>query len=112
MSRKDVLMLLEMLFAAYPYVKISNPERTAKVWEEVLKDYDEKEISLSAKFHIENNKFFPTPAELIEHLPRVRIIYSEPKSETMINAGGVEKGDDPVLKVALSLFSDNNNKEV
>lgn len=112
MNRKDVLTLLEMLFAAYPNTRIGDPDRTAKVWEEALKDYDVKEINLSAKYHITYNKFFPTPAELIEHLPRVRIIYGEPKSETMINAGGVEKEDDPVLKVALSLFSDNNNKEV
>lgn len=77
MSRKDVLKLLEMLCAAYPNTKIVNPYMTAKVWEEALKDYDAKEIRLAARYHISDKKFFPTPSELINLLPRVRIVYSE-----------------------------------
>lgn len=81
MSRKDVLKLLEMLCAAYPHTKIASPYLTAKVWEEALKSYDAKEIRLAARYHISNNKFFPTPSELINLLTRVRIIYCDELSK-------------------------------
>ena len=76
MNRKEVLKLLEMLYAVYPNTRIASPYLTAKAWEEACKNHNAKEIYLCAKFHVEENKFFPTPAELFKLLPRIRIIYS------------------------------------
>ena len=76
MNRKEVLRLLEMLYAAYPNTRITSPYLTAKVWEKALKDQDAKVINLCGKYYIECCKFFPTPAEILHLVPRIGSLYS------------------------------------
>lgn len=126
MSRKEVLRLLEMLYAAYPNTRIASPCLTANVWEEALKHYDAKEIYLCAKYHIENNKFFPSPSEIINIIPRVLMICSsdleknEHENDCEVDEflanylrlaeanGEADDEDDSDIDTDEDLFSDNN----
>lgn len=97
MSRKEVLRLLEMLYAAYPNTRIVSPYLTANAWEKALKKQDAKVINLCARYYIENGRFFPTPAEIIHLVPRIESLYSFYENYYRENDSGVDSEVDEYL---------------
>ena len=78
MTREDAIKILSMVRANYPIVKISDPAAMVSSWEMTLGDYDTDLVVKAVKFHMMTSKFFPTPADIIEHMTRADLIYKEP----------------------------------
>ena len=100
MNRDQITDLLEMVSTAYPNAKIKDPARMVSVWEMTFGEYDAETIYKAARLHMKENKYFPTPADIIEKIARADLLYSEapqarieaPTSsyvEDMINIDGV-----------------------
>lgn len=77
MTRKEIVQLLKILADNYTNNRISDPEGTVKVWELSLGSFPAEQIYKAARLHMAKSPFFPTPAELIEKIPRAEIIYTQ-----------------------------------
>ena len=74
MTREEVIKLLAVL-SDYYNVKIQNPAGKATAWEMVLGDQEAESIYKAARLHMETNKYFPSPADLIKIKPRAEIVF-------------------------------------
>lgn len=78
MTREETVKLLAMLRASYPNTKITDAQSTLSAWEMVLGEYSAEKVYKAARLHLEVNKFFPTPADIIEHMTRAEVLYQTP----------------------------------
>lgn len=84
MDKKDMAKVLAILQTNYQK-KIENTEATVGVWMMSLGEFSAEAVLNSAKLHMANSKFFPTPAEIRENIVRHKIILAEktvPKLES------------------------------
>ena len=84
MDKKDMAKVLAILQTNYQK-KIENTEATVGVWMMSLGEFSAEAVLNSAKLHMANSKFFPTPAEIRENIVRHKIILTErtvPKLES------------------------------
>lgn len=75
MTRKEMIDLLEIISAAYPYVKISDPASMVSAWLLVFGDQDAGAVYKAARLHIETSHFFPTPADINNLMVKAGSIY-------------------------------------
>lgn len=64
MTRAETLDLLEVLAAAYPYARITNPCRMADAWMLAFAEEDASDIYKAARHHMMISPFFPTIADI------------------------------------------------
>lgn len=86
MNKKDIAKLLAILRANYPYTKIDNPEAMMCAWDMCLSEYSSVSVFNAVKLHMKTSKFFPTPADIIEKIPRADLIYSPAAQPKAIEA--------------------------
>lgn len=77
MTREETADLLEFLIGAYPNTKIQDAELTLNSWLLELGSFSAEAVYKSARFHIHNSKFFPTPSEIIRGITRAQMVYNE-----------------------------------
>lgn len=73
MDKKDMAKVLAILQTNYQK-KIENTEATVGVWMMSLGEFSAEAVLNSAKLHMANSKFFPTPAEIRENIVRHKIV--------------------------------------
>lgn len=81
MTRKEIVDLLKIVFAAYPHTKIADPNAMVSTWEMMFGEYSAESVYKAARLHMENSKFFPTVADIKENLKKAEMIYSSPALE-------------------------------
>lgn len=74
MTREDIIKLLAVLSDNYN-VKIANPSGKATAWEMVLGGRNTDSVYKAARMHMETNRYFPSPADLIKLIPRAEAAY-------------------------------------
>lgn len=79
MSREEVIKLLGILYSAYPYIKdkVNDPEMMVNTWEMCLGDYSAESVYKAARYHMETNRFFPTPADIRSNIIRAELVYRD-----------------------------------
>ena len=96
MTRKEIINLLEVISAAYPYIKISDPASMVSAWLLVFGDQDAGAVYKAARLHIETSPFFPTPADINNLMVKAEAIYGskpvkiEPKKVMLTTGGAIE----------------------
>ncbi len=88
MTREEIIKLLAILSDNYN-IKITNPAGKATAWEITLGPYSAESIFKAARLHMETNKYFPSPADLIEKITRSEVVYGD-NSPIAINAPKVK----------------------
>lgn len=82
MTRVEIIKLLKALRAAYPNVKIVDPEGTVDAWELAFGADNAESIYKAARWHMNNNKFFPTIADIRASINRGDLSYgSQPRTQ-------------------------------
>lgn len=72
--RKIVTEVIMTIKSAYPnYKPDGGPDVVLKIWETVLRDYSDDEINAALFKCVQNCKFVPTPADLVEYINLCRI---------------------------------------
>lgn len=79
MSREEVIKLLGILYSAYPYIKdkVNDPQVMASAWEMCLGGYSAESVYKAARLHMETNRFFPTPADILSNIVRAELVYRD-----------------------------------
>lgn len=85
MDKKDMAKVLAILQTNYQK-KIENVEATVGVWMMSLGEFSAEAVLNSAKLHMANSKFFPTPAEIRENIVRHKIVL-EAKTAPKLESG-------------------------
>ena len=80
MTRKEIVDLLKIVFAAYPHTKITDPNTMVSTWEMMFGEYPAETIYKAARLHMENSKFFPTVADIKESIRRAELLYDNNKA--------------------------------
>ena len=80
MTREEIIKLLEIVSAAYPYAmnKIGDPAALVTAWEMGLGMFSAESVYKAARLHIESSQFFPTVADIREKMVRASIAYDMP----------------------------------
>ena len=87
MNKKECAQILAIVRAVYPNTKIEDAAAMVEGWHMVLGDYPAATIMRAARLHMATSKYFPTPVEITEKIPRAELIYSgnrlnAPKNES------------------------------
>lgn len=77
MTRQEIIKLLEVIYGAYPHVKVKDAAATVSSWELVLSGYSAEAAYKAARLHIATNHYFPAPSDIVDLIPRAQLIYSE-----------------------------------
>lgn len=80
MTREQIIDLLEIMAAAYPNTKIKDPQRMVEAWMLAFSEDDAERVYKAARHHINNNRFFPTAADIRESMTRGELIYGDQPS--------------------------------
>ena len=76
MTRDELRQTLKMVIEVYPYAKNKiNPKETLDMWEMTFAEYEAKDVIMAVRYHIENKKFFPTPADIKDNMFRANLLY-------------------------------------
>ena len=65
--------LLRDLIGAYPQANIKDAEATMNVWMMSVSSYEYDDVLEAARLHIQRSRFFPTPYDIIELIPKAKI---------------------------------------
>lgn len=103
MDREKTLRLLGIIKACYPHAKIEDPEGTVAAWLLAFQEDEAREIYKAARFHIHNNKFFPTPGDITECRAKARIIYT-PEEAEMQHPDRLTAGEPDASEIINDLF--------
>ena len=89
MTRDEIKNLLRMALECYPYYKdkIDDPKIVLDIWELSLSDRNATDVFKAFRFHINHSKFFPTPADIMEAMPKARIVYEDMPTTPQIGDG-------------------------
>lgn len=69
MSKEVFVVIMKTLDGIY---KMQLTEYTIAIWYGIFKDYDENIFRKAVTMYIENEKFSPVPAGIIEYIPKIR----------------------------------------
>lgn len=81
MTREETLRLLQFLKGCYPNTKIDDPKGTVEAWQLAFSADQADTIYKAARYHMVNNKFFPTPADIQNCVFRASLVYDEAQSD-------------------------------
>ncbi|WP_134705145.1 replicative helicase loader/inhibitor [Ammoniphilus sp. YIM 78166] len=68
MTKNQVLKLFSLMANAYPNFKVS--EDKLEDWTDILEHQDYEKVRANLKRHIQNERFIPTPSEIMDHAPK------------------------------------------
>ena len=77
MTQDQVIELLNTCRAAYPNAKI-DAKGMARAYMLVFADMEAEQVYKAARVHLKTNKFFPTPADLMECINKGQMLYNTP----------------------------------
>lgn len=82
MTKEEIIKLLGVLQDTYGK-RFPDPAGTVEAWSLVLGAYDAEDIFKAARFYMETKtiKNFPSPADLIDLIPKANIAYSYREGE-------------------------------
>ena len=75
MTREEIIKLLDVVSATYPHAKIKDPSALVSAWELVLGDFSAEAVYKATRYHLETNKFFPSPSDIRDNIVRAELIY-------------------------------------
>lgn len=75
MTRQEILGLLKELIGAYPNQYIKDAEATVRIWEFAFGGMEAEDVILGARYHIIHSSKFPTPHDILEAIPRGKLVY-------------------------------------
>lgn len=77
MTRNEIIDLLDILSASYPYAakSIANPKALITAWEMTLGEFSAEAVYKAARLHLETNKYFPSPSDVRDKIVRAEIVY-------------------------------------
>lgn len=82
-SKEKIVEIIASIKTIYPYyAKDGNMKLTASVWERVLQNYNDEEVSAAFYSCLQSCKVPPTPADIIERINGVRKAL-EPSNEQL-----------------------------
>ena len=78
MTRNEIIDLLDILSASYPYAakSIANPKALITAWEMTLGEFSAEAVYKAARLHLETNKYFPSPSDIRDNIVRAQIAYA------------------------------------
>ena len=95
MTTEETAKLLKILSAAYPNSanKITDPESMIMAWQMVLGEFSAEAVYKAARFHLQTNKFFPSPSDIRDKIVRAEITYM-PTIPNAIESGATKNCDE------------------
>lgn len=75
MTREEIIKLLDVVSATYPHAKIKDPSALVSAWEMTLGDFSAEAVYKATRYHLETNKFFPSPSDIRDNIVRAELIY-------------------------------------
>lgn len=77
MTRNEIIDLLDILSASYPYAakSIANPKALIAAWEMTLGEFSAETVYKAARLHLETNKYFPSPSDIRDNIVKAEIVY-------------------------------------
>ena len=78
MTREEIIKLLDIVSATYPHAKIKDPSALVSAWEMTLGDFSAESVYKATRYHLETNKFFPSPSDIRDNIIRAELVYSSP----------------------------------
>lgn len=100
MNREETIRLLELVTATYPHAKIKDPSALVQSWEMTLGDFSAESVYKATRYHLETNKFFPSPSDIRDNIVRAEMVYRP----TIPNAIESETHNDEETEKNLDLF--------
>ena len=79
MNKKECAQILAIVRAVYPNTKIEDAGAMVEGWYMTLGEYPAATIMKAARLHMATSKYFPTPVEITEKIPRAELLYSDHK---------------------------------
>ena len=77
MTREELKQMLKMVMEVYPNTKIKDAKATLDMWELVFGEREASEVFKGVRYHINHSKFFPTPADIKDAIPKGAVIYDD-----------------------------------
>ena len=84
MTREETIKLLQMMRAAYPNVKITDPAGTVAAWELAFSDFPADMIYKAARHHLNTSPYFPLVADIRKSINKGAMLYSEDPEQKKI----------------------------
>ena len=102
MTRNEIIDLLDILSASYPYAakSIANPKALIAAWEMTLGEFSAEAVYKAARLHLETNKYFPSPSDVRDKIVRAQIAYAP----TIPNAIESKANNSEEMEKNLDLF--------
>lgn len=95
MTEREVTALLASINDLYPYLNTTKEQAQNRValWCTELKDVGATtlEVVQAAKLHLQRSKFYPVPADIIELLPRARLVIAMAEERKALASGQNQK---------------------
>ena len=76
MTREEIIKLLSLVSASYPHAKVKDPQALVQVWEMTLSDFSAEAVYKATRYHLETNKFFPSPSDIRDNIVRAQLVYT------------------------------------
>ena len=80
MTREEIIKLLDVVSATYPHAKIKDPSALVSAWEMTLGDFSAESVYKATRYHLETNKFFPSPSDIRDAIVRAQLVYKTPET--------------------------------
>ena len=75
MTREEIIKLLSIVASNYPHAKIKDPSALVSAWEMTLGDFSAESVYKATRYHLETNKFFPSPSDIRDNIVRAEMVY-------------------------------------
>ena len=75
MTREEIIKLLSIVASTYPHAKIKDPSALVSAWEMTLGDFSAESVYKATRYHLETNKFFPSPSDIRDNIVRAEMVY-------------------------------------
>ena len=86
MTREETIKLLQFLNGCYSK-KIEDPRGMIDAFMMVFADADAGDVYKAARYHMTNNKFFPTPADLNNCMFRAKLLFDVVPESKKLTSG-------------------------
>ena len=113
MTRTETIKLLEFLKGCYPNVRIDDAPGMVDAWLLAFSDKKAKEVYQAARLHMQNCKFFPTPADIIQNINRAKILFDDKPGlpqgtpgNRLTSGQDIQKTDEEMLQLWAWICSD------
>jgi len=75
MTREEIIKLLALVSASYPHAKVKDPSALVQAWELTLGDFSAESVYKATRYHLETNRFFPSPSDIRDAIVRAEMLY-------------------------------------